>query len=89
MRVVRLDGFRIESKGDLLAAIATALDFPEYFGHKWDALDECLGEVTEPTVVEWGRFRADSPMPIRQGYETALRCFADTSAPVELRLVPA
>jgi RNAse (barnase) inhibitor barstar len=86
MRVVRLDGLRIESKGDLLAAIATALDFPEYFGHNWDALDECLGEVTEPTVVEWvdaSRFADADPT----GYETALRCFADTSAPVELRLV--
>jgi RNAse (barnase) inhibitor barstar len=86
VRVVRLEGSRIKSKGDLLAAVATTLNFPDYFGHNWDALDECLGDVDEPTVIEWIEaclFANADPA----SYETALRCFADTSAPIELRLI--
>ena len=33
------------SKEELLAAIAEALELPEYFGHNWDALQECLQEL--------------------------------------------
>jgi RNAse (barnase) inhibitor barstar len=86
MRVVRLDGSRIDSKDGLLTAVATALAFPHYFGHNWDALDECLGDIEEPTVVEWveaSSFARADPA----SYEVALRCFAETPAPVELRLI--
>ena len=34
----------IESKTDLLAFLARALSLPGYFGHNWDALEECLGD---------------------------------------------
>ncbi|HEX6100896.1 MAG TPA: barstar family protein [Thermoanaerobaculia bacterium] len=33
------------TKADLLAAIADALALPEYFGHNWDALEECLHDI--------------------------------------------
>ena len=33
------------SKDDLLAAIAEALVLPDYFGHNWDALEECLQDL--------------------------------------------
>lgn len=29
-------------KGTLLTSIARACDFPDYFGHNWDALWDCL-----------------------------------------------
>lgn len=32
-------------KAEMLARIAEALRFPPYFGHNWDALDECLGDL--------------------------------------------
>ena len=33
------------SKDELLAAIADALVLPDYFGHNWDALEECLQDL--------------------------------------------
>ena len=36
---------RSGSKSALLAWYATALNFPGYFGHNWDALEECLRDL--------------------------------------------
>jgi len=33
-------------KAKLLARIAAALDFPDWFGHNWDALSDCLGDLS-------------------------------------------
>ncbi|WP_332671522.1 barstar family protein [Aromatoleum sp.] len=32
-------------KADFLDRIAAALRFPEWFGHNWDALTDCLGDL--------------------------------------------
>lgn len=37
-----LDGGLVEDKATLMAALAEALEFPDYFGGNWDAVDECL-----------------------------------------------
>ena len=36
---------RFAAKEELLKNIAQALDFPDWFGHNWDALEDCLTEV--------------------------------------------
>jgi hypothetical protein len=35
-----------DDKELLLRLIAAALNFPGYFGFNWDALDECLGDLS-------------------------------------------
>ena len=42
-----IQGAKGLTTGSLLTECARALDFPDYFGHDWDALEECL------TDLEW------------------------------------
>ncbi len=41
-----LDGRSMHSKESLLAMVAKALAFPEYFDENWDALEECLSDMS-------------------------------------------
>jgi len=44
---VMRDAAQIDLKdGDALRAIAQALQFPEWFGGNWDALEDCLGDLS-------------------------------------------
>ena len=43
--VARLPG-RLARKQDLLRALASGLKFPGYFGYNWDALEECLNDLS-------------------------------------------
>lgn len=36
----------IKSKEELFYCLAKKLEFPAYFGHNWDALDECLADLS-------------------------------------------
>jgi hypothetical protein len=40
-----LDGNKTVDKTSFLAQISDLLKFPDYFGHNWDALNECLGDI--------------------------------------------
>lgn len=37
---------RIHGRHDVLAALAKALGFPDWFGGNWDALEDCLGDLS-------------------------------------------
>jgi RNAse (barnase) inhibitor barstar len=41
----RLDGRCMVDKRALLTSVSQVLDFPDYFGKNWDALEECLGDM--------------------------------------------
>jgi hypothetical protein len=36
---------QLRSKAELFDRLAVGLGFPPYFGHNWDALEECLGDL--------------------------------------------
>ena len=40
-----IDALKIHSSLDLFDEIAASMNFPEYFGRNWDALDECLRDM--------------------------------------------
>jgi RNAse (barnase) inhibitor barstar len=42
----RIDIRAVHDKADLLAALAKGLDFPDWFGGNWDALADCLTDLS-------------------------------------------
>ncbi|MEI6415495.1 MAG: barstar family protein [Pseudomonadota bacterium] len=41
-----LDGSKIINRDDLFQVCAQTLAFPEWFGHNWDAFEDCLGDLS-------------------------------------------
>jgi hypothetical protein len=46
LHVARIDVARTTAKDALLSRIAQALAFPEWFGGNWDALEDCLSDLS-------------------------------------------
>lgn len=51
--VIRIDLGGCDDKAGLLARIADALRFPDWFGHNWDALADCLGDLSWLPAPGW------------------------------------
>ena len=45
-RAMALDGSAIHDKASLLDAFAAGFSFPDWFGRNWDALADCLGDLS-------------------------------------------
>lgn len=43
--VFRIDLLKAQTKRDMLDIISKAMAFPEWFGHNWDALLDCLADL--------------------------------------------
>jgi RNAse (barnase) inhibitor barstar len=43
---ISLVRIKFQEKEQLLKNIAAALDFPDWFGANWDALEDCLGDLS-------------------------------------------
>ena len=54
-RFAHVDGLLAQTSPELLRQMGEALDFPESYGHNFDALADCLSDVDEGegTVVLW------------------------------------
>lgn len=44
--VLRVDLSQVSTKEGFLTAVGEALEFPEWFGHNWDALADCLTDLS-------------------------------------------
>lgn len=71
-----------QDKTELLQRFATAFAFPDWFGHNWDALADCLGDLEwMPThgyvllLEHAADFRATHP----EEFDTLLDVLRDTS----------
>ena len=43
----------VQAKEELLARIARAFEFPEWFGGNWDALEDCLSDLSWRPAHGW------------------------------------
>jgi RNAse (barnase) inhibitor barstar len=88
---LRVDLSRCSDKEGLLAEIARALQFPDWFGSNWDALFDCLTDLSwrpaQGYVLIFERaaeLRASEP----EVFDTALAIFEDAAAAWARRGVP-
>ena len=51
-RCFALDGAGVADKASFLRAVAGAMAFPAYFGNNWDALEECLTDLSWVTGTD-------------------------------------
>jgi len=69
MKTVRLDTSDLTGKREVLVRMGEALGFPGHYAANLDALADCLGDLTDPTGLEWSgwqTFQADDPAAFGQ-----------------------
>mgnify|MGYP003290236567 CR=1 FL=1 len=51
MKKVKINGKHLINRNVLHETMASAMQFPAYYGKNLDALHDCLGECCEPTTL--------------------------------------
>jgi RNAse (barnase) inhibitor barstar len=80
---VQVDLAEVADKDALLTALAEALTFPAWFGHNWDALEDCLTDMSWSNADGYVLIllHADGLHGRAEGdFLTLLRILADVSA---------
>ncbi len=91
LHCARIDLGDCRNKAALLERLATVLSFPDWFGHNWDALADCLDDLSwlpdagHLLVLEdCRRFAAAAP----QDYAVLLEILANVASSWRARAVP-
>jgi RNAse (barnase) inhibitor barstar len=77
-RVLR--GSKCRTASGLFSEFARALDFPDYFGHNWDALEECLADLEWLPAKGYALLLTDAEQVLsgdEEDYETFLEVMSD------------
>jgi len=75
-----IHGTKCRTTGGLFAEFAHALSFPEYFGHNWDALEECLADLEWLPAKGYVLLLTEAEQVLRQEeeeYATLLEVLSD------------
>lgn len=87
----RIDLFGCASKSELLGRVAAALDFPATFGSNWDALFDCLADMSWRPATGYllvlehaAALRAAEP----EVFDTAVAILSDAAAAWQTRGIP-
>lgn len=76
----QIHGKKCATPGGVFAEFARALDFPDYFGHNWDALEECLADLEWLPAKGYVLLISDAHCVIpddEEEYETLLEVLSD------------
>jgi len=81
-----VEGSRIKDKQTLLCELASALDYPDYFGRNWDAFEECLRDAADFNRPGELTLRLKDSRLVRERlpdeFETLLSIWADSAPAV-------
>lgn len=75
-----IEGKKCRTSSSLFNEFARALSFPDYFGHNWDALEECLADFEWLPAKGYVLLISDAQAVLpddEEGYETLLEVLND------------
>jgi ribonuclease inhibitor len=89
MREITLDVKKMTSPAKAHAYLRDVLDFPDYYGENLDALHDCLGDISEPTLIKIPKDIAEGKRLGNFGIRLVkvLRVAAEENSALQLRII--